>query len=196
MSSNNKKYDSNKTFLNTHNVMFGFAIMFLIIAIVGLISLSGVQTGSSNTSGCGSAIQSSTGGQQDGQINPTAEVVAEFFIVLFTVLGVAMITYVMTIKGAAKKLVEANQNYAAILINGNKGISEQDIKGAEKEQLMHLVSDVGLPSNTIQMGLQAIKNTKNSTMQYAARKSQPLKKPPTADDKDDKEDKEDDDNDS
>lgn len=196
MSSNNKKYDSNKTFLNTHNVMFGFAIMFLIIAIVGLISLSGVQTGSSNTSGCGSAIQSSTGGQQDGQINPTAEVVAEFFIVLFTVLGVAMITYVMTIKGAAKKLVEANQNYAAILINGNKGISEDDIKSAEKDQLMHLVSDVGLPSNTIQMGLQAIKNTKNSTMQYAARKSQPLKKPPTADDKDDKEDKEDDDNDS
>lgn len=163
MSKDSQHFDSNKTFLNAHNGMLGIAIVLLIIAVIGLISLCGVQTGSSNTSGCGSAIQSSTGGEENGQINPTTEVVAEFFIVLFTVIGVAMLTYVLTIKKASSKLIEKNQKYAAIIINGNKTtLTKEQIESIQGDELKQLVSDVGLPSNTISMGLKAIKSGANS----------------------------------
>lgn len=143
--------DGRTKFMNSHKLMLFFAIIFIIIALVGLIALSGAQTGSSNTSGSGSMIKSSTGGEENGQINPTSEVVAEFFIIMFTILGVAMLTYVYTIKKSSSKLFDADMPYAALVVGGKKieEISQEDIDSAKKDQLMGLASKVGIPATVI-----------------------------------------------
>lgn len=170
MSSPGKTDLSNKkTFLNAHNIMLAFAIIFLFIALVGLIALSGAQTGSSETSGVGSLVVSSTGGQQNGEINPTAEVISEFFIILFTILGVAMLTYVVITKKHATDLLNKGQLYAAMIINGNKSISESDLKDAKVDELKKLVVDVGLPSNTLSLGVAAAKSGYTSAKDFGNR---------------------------
>jgi hypothetical protein len=145
-----------KTFQNAHNVMLFFAIIFLLIGFIWLICLSGVQTGSSTTSGFGSLVLSSE--DSTGNTNSTYEVLAEFFIVLFLCIGVAMLTFVLTTKKDANKLIAAGQNYAALIVNGNKNVSEADIKGAEKADIQNMISNLGLPSNTLSVGLTTIKS--------------------------------------
>ena len=170
MSSSDKTdLSSKKTFLNSHNVMLFFAVVFLIIALVGLIALSGAQTGSSETSGVGSLVISSTGGQVNGEINPTAEVISEFFIILFTVLGIAMLTYVILTKKYATDLLNKGHLAAAMIINGNKSITEKDLKEADVEDLKRLVVDVGLPSNTLSLGAAAAKNGYRSVKDFSKR---------------------------
>lgn len=163
MSGDNSKNADKKTFLNNHNAFLIFGIIFLILAFLGLLALSGAQTGSSTTSGIGSLVISSTGGQVNGEVNPTAEVVGEFLIVLLLILGVMMITYVYTIKKAATKLVDANQLYAAVVINGNNSISSEQGKKLKKEEVQNLILDLGLPSNTIPLGIAASKNAAKAT---------------------------------
>lgn len=124
------KFKNKKSFFNEHNVMMFFAIVFLIIAFIWLIGLSGTQTGSCNASGFGSIVLSSQ--DEDGNTNPTYEVIAEFFIALFLIIGVAMLTYILTTKNNAKKLVDQEQYYAAMIINGNKDLSKEDLDKAEK----------------------------------------------------------------
>lgn len=157
-----------KTFLNKHNFILIFGIIILIIGFLGLISLCGIQTNSCTTSGLGSFVESSTGGEEDGQINTTAEVIGEFLIVLFVIVGVAMIAYVVTLNGVTDKLIKKNELYAAVVVNGNKSLTKTDVENLKKEQVQYLVTDIGLPSNTISEGLKAlnkaataVKNTYN-----------------------------------
>lgn len=150
-----------KTFLNNHNIMLFFSVLFLILAFIWLIGLSGVQTGSCDTCGFGSIVLCSQ--DSNGDVSSTYEVVAEFFIILLTVLGVGMLTYVLTIKRAAIKLADKGENYAAMIVNGNKNITPEVAKAAKEGQLQNLVLDIGLPGNTIKAGLAAIKNAGKST---------------------------------
>lgn len=148
------KSDSNK-YINNHNIMMFFAIVFLIIGFVWLIGLSGAQTGSCTTSGFGSLVLSSE--NSNGDINSTYEVVAEFFISLFLILGVAMLTYILTLKKSSQKLIEKGQIYSALIVNGGKNIDDKAFTDAEKEQLQSTITLMGLPTNTISAGLTAIK---------------------------------------
>lgn len=179
MSSN---VSNSKTFINKHNIMLIFAIIFIIIALLGLLALSGVQTGSSQTSGLGSLVESSTGGEEDGVINPATEVVAEFLIVLLIIIGVAMLTYVMTINGASNKLIKKEQNYAALLINGNKNVDKTAAEQLKKEDVQYLINDLGLPSNTISEGLKALNKAAISVKNNYNKKYSTLKSKNSSDD--------------
>lgn len=170
MSTNKKSYMSqgyDALVKNQHMVLMVFAVIFILIALVGLIALWGAQTGSSNTSGVGSLVMSSTA--EDGTMTPTTEVVAEFLIVMFTVLGVAMLAYVMTVDRCVKKLMTKDQIYAAILVAGSKNLTDEEAKNAEKDQLMKMVTDLGLPSQTIPAGLAAIKSGASQGMNTTSR---------------------------
>lgn len=159
MSSDTGKSSESRTkLMNSHKVMLVFAIIFLFLGFFGLLALSGAQTGSCYTSGLGSAIRSSTGdGEEDGHPTPTAEVLAEFFIFLFLCLGVGMVTYIFVVKKKAGQLLDAGEPKAALIVNGKKDITPEDIKQAEKDQLMFGLKDVGLPSGVISAGLEYLK---------------------------------------
>lgn len=158
MSSGDSKNSESRTkLMDSHKCMLGFAILFLFLALFGALALSGAQTGSCYTSGLGSAIRSSTGGQEDGQPNPTAEVIAEFFIFLLLCIGVAMVTFIFTTKRAAGKLIDAGEPRAALIVDGKKDISKEAIDQAKKDQLMYSLKDLGLPSNVISAGMAKLK---------------------------------------
>lgn len=149
----NKAYDA--AFKNKHLIVMIFGIIFIIIAIVGLIALWGAQTGSSQSSGIGSLVLSST--SDDGTMNSTTEVVAEFLIVMFTILGIGMLTYVWVVDKNVKTLVNNGQTYGAILVAGNKKITPEMAEEAKKDQLKVDISDLNLPSSVIDAGLKSIK---------------------------------------
>lgn len=186
--------------MDGHFPMLIFGVIFLILAFFGAIALSGAQTGSCYTSGLGSAIRSSTGGEEDGNPNPTAEVLAEFFIFILLAAGVAMVTYVMVVKKKAGQLLDAGQTKAALIVNGNKKLDKEDIDAAQKDQLMHSLKDLGLPNNVITAGLQALKNGANSTMSAMSskksKKSGKNKTPKTSDPDSDSQESGDEDGDS
>ena len=149
--------------INGHTIMLIIGFICLIIALVGFFSLCGVQTGTCETSGVGSLVVSSTGGSEDGTINPTTEVVAEFLIIMFTVIGVAMLAYVWTITRVTKKLLLDNKYpAAAILINGVKNIDEKDIKTAEMQEMKTISAKLGIPPNALSMSMQYAKDKMNS----------------------------------
>lgn len=152
--------DYNKYF-NRHIVLIVFGIIFMFLAIVGYIALCGAQTGSSETSGLGSFVAAS-GGSEDGTLSPTTEVVTEFLLLLFTILGVLMLTYVFTIKHAASNLVNKNQYQAALIVNGNKEVNKDILKKAEDQDLQELVKELQLPGDVITQGMQAIKTGANA----------------------------------
>lgn len=141
--------DKNR-FLNNHNIMLAFAIVFLVLAFIWLIGLSGMQTGSSTASGFGSLVFSSE--DESGNLNPTYEVISEFFIALFLILGVAMLTYILTVKKSAQKLVAAGQLHSAIIVNGNKDISEQEVKEMGEDQVKGMINVLGISADKIQNG--------------------------------------------
>ena len=151
----NRLDDSNK-FLNKHNVMMGFAIIFLILAFVWAFCLSGVQTGSSTTSGFGSVVLSSQ--DEGGTVNSTYEVVAEFFIILFLFIGVYMLSYILTLKSASGKLIGKGQTYAAIVINGSKDVNESDFKKMDDASKNALIDNMGMPTNIISKGWDFMRN--------------------------------------
>lgn len=153
----NHSVSDSKRYLNNHNIMLVFAIIILFIAFFWLIALSGVQTGSSATSGFGSIFDSSGSIDTNGDTNPTYEVVAEFFIALFLIIGMVMLTYVLTVKKTASKLIEHGHDMAALIINGNKDITPEVMARMQKEGLQNYVNVLGLPANTIKEGLIAIK---------------------------------------
>jgi hypothetical protein len=142
--------DTNK-YLNNHNIMMFFAVLFLIIAFVWLIGLSGVQTGSSTASGFGSIFASSL--TDVGTTNPTYEVVAEFFIAMFLILGIAMFTYVVTVKKSAQKLIEKGDIVGAFYVNGGKEITPDAMTQAQKDTLKAQITLLGLPTTVISDGL-------------------------------------------
>lgn len=154
----NSKYrldDSNK-FLNKHNVMMGFAIVFLILAFVWAICLSGVQTGSSTTSGFGSIVLSSQ--DEGGTVNSTYEVVAEFFIILFLFIGVYMLSYILTLKSASGKLIGKDQTYAAIVINGSKDITPEEFKKMDDTKKNALIDNMGMPTDSMSRAWDFMRN--------------------------------------
>lgn len=154
----NKAYDS--AFKNQHLIVMIFGIIFIVFAFLGLIALWGYQTGSSETSGLGSMVVSSTG--EDGEPSTTSEVVAEFLIVLFTILGIGMLTYVWVVDRNVKTLVNNGQVYGAILVAGNKKITPEMAEDAKKDQLKVDISDLNLPSSVIDAGLKSINQGANT----------------------------------
>lgn len=152
--------DWGKNAMNAHTAMLVIAVILLIIAFVWLIGLSGVQTGSCTTSGLGSLVASSMG--DDLTPNPTYEVISEFFIALFLILGVGMLAYVLTTKRAADKLIEKGEVYSALIVNGKKDIDANMVTEANKQQLQNEVQLLGLPVNTISVGLKSIKDKANA----------------------------------
>lgn len=150
-------YTSTKKAMNGHTVMLVFAVILLFISFIWLVGLSGVQTGSSNTSGFGSIVLSSQ--IDDGTVNPTYEVVAEFFIILFTIMGVAMLTYVLTIKRAASKLIDEKQLKAALIVNGSKNVSSDINQEATAAQLQNDLAILGYQPDAIARGLSSMKDT-------------------------------------
>lgn len=146
-------YDA--AFKNQHMVVLIFGIIFVIIALVGLFALWGAQTGSSQASGIGSLVMSST--SEDGEMSATTEVLSEFLIIMFTVLGIAMLTYVWVVDRNVKKLVDNGQVYGAILVSGNKKVTPEMTEAAKKDQLKEDIKDLNLPSSVIDAGLKSIK---------------------------------------
>ena len=147
MSSDTKSSESRSKLMNSHNWMLVFAIIFLFLATVGALALSGAQTGSCYTSGLGSAIQSSTGGEPDQPPTASGEVTAEFFIFVLLIIGVAMITYILVVKKKANQLLDEGEPKAALIINGKKDNTKEDIKNASKDQLTHDLKDAGISMN-------------------------------------------------
>lgn len=145
-----------KSNMNGHNVMLVIAVIILLIAFVWLIGLSGVQTGSSTTSGFGSIVLSSQ--LDDGTVNPTYEVVAEFFIALFLIIGVGMLAYVLTVKRVANKLIDEHEYYSALVVNGKKDVSKDLRDESLKQQAQNEITLLGLPTTTIADGIRVAKN--------------------------------------
>lgn len=156
----NSFLDWSKATMNTHTPMIVVAFLLLMIAFIWLIGLSGVQTGSCTTSGLGSLVASST--NEDLTPNPTYEVVSEFFIAMFLILGVAMLAYVMTTKRAADKLIERGEVYGALIVNGKKDLDPNMIDETKKKELENNITLLGLPVNTISAGLKSIKDQANA----------------------------------
>lgn len=143
MNSNSGTSTDYKNKLNNHTVMIVFAVIFIIFAIICLLALWGAQTGSSETSGLGSALRSS---QDDtGEISSTSEVIAEFMIVLLTVIGVAMLTWALCIKHNSSKLIAEKEFKAALLINSSKEVTAEDIAAATQDQLEKDIADANIP---------------------------------------------------
>lgn len=156
--------------INRHTVLIIVGVICVFIAIVGFLSLCGYQTGTCETSGVGSLVTSSFE-TTDGEINPTAEVLSEFLIIMFTVIGVAMLAYVWTISRASKKLVKEGDTLGALMINGKKDIKPEDLKKAEMEELTTVSAKLGIPPNALQMGLQMAKQKMQQGGAYMNRKA-------------------------
>lgn len=143
MSGNSGTSTDYKNKLNNHTLMICFAVFFIIFAFICLLALWGAQTGSCETSGLGSALRSS---QDDtGEISATSEVIAEFMIVLFTVIGVGMLTWALCIKHNSSKLVAEKEYKAALLINSSKNVTADDIAAATKDQMEKDAADAKIP---------------------------------------------------
>lgn len=151
-----KGYDGFSKAMNAHTGMLIAAIILIVISFIWLVGLSGVQTGSSTTSGFGSIVMSSE--IDDGTVNPTYEVVAEFFIFLFLVIGVGMLAYVLTTTRAATKLLKNGQYHAALIVNGNKDVNKDTLTDAQKEQIQSNITLLGYPVTTIADGIKASKD--------------------------------------
>lgn len=130
-----------KMYKNTHNIMMIFGIIFFLIALIGFFVISGVQTGSSDNTSSGSMVTSSTGGQQDGEINPTAEVISEFLCILFLIIGIAMIVYAWTISSVQSNLFKEGAYRAALAIAGKTDVSEQVKKEATEAEVAKMIKD-------------------------------------------------------
>lgn len=155
--------DWGKNAMDGHSAIIAIGVILLVLAFIWLIGLSGVQTGSCTTSGLGSLVASSLG--EDLTPNPTYEVISEFFIVLFVILGVGMIAYVLTTKRAADKLLEKGEVYSALIVNGKKDIDAAQVEAAEKAQLEKGITLLGLP---VTMLSDAIKIQKDNASASAA----------------------------
>lgn len=181
--------------INNHTIMIIFGVIFILLAFIAFFTLCGYQTGTCETSGTGSMVTSCFE-TSDGKSNTSAEVLAEFLIMLFTLIGVGMLTYVWTITRASKKLIESNpkQTLAALIINGKKDISPEDLKEAEKEELMTISAKMGIPPSVIANAAASAKRTAATPYNYASQQynkmkgKKPVKK--TDDDDDDDEDSE------
>lgn len=154
--------DWGKATMNTHTPMLVIAVILLVLAFIWLIGLSGVQTGSSTASGFGSIVMSSMN-EDMTTINPTYEVISEFFIVLFVILGIGMLTYVLTIKKAASKLIDRGEVYSALIVNGKKDLDAATVTKANKEQLQKEITLLGMPVDTISAGIKALQDKGKAT---------------------------------
>jgi hypothetical protein len=149
---------------NKRTIIMVIGVILILIALIGFIMISGVQTGSSDNIGVsGSIVRSSTGGSEDGEINPTTEVVAEFFCIFFLIFGVAMVVYVAVNNNIQEKLFKSGKTfYAALLVSGKKDITEQAraaAAAADAQKSGEEINKIGgrppidymssMPSNTI-----------------------------------------------
>lgn len=127
-----------KMYKNSHNIMMAFGIILLLIAIIGFFVISGVQTGSSDNTSSGSMVTSSTGGQEDGEINPTAEVISEFLVVCFLIIGVGLVVYAWTISNVQSNLFKNGAYRAALWVAGKKDTSEEVKKEASEAEIIKM----------------------------------------------------------
>lgn len=162
--------------INNHTIMIFFGVIFILLAFIAFFSLCGYQTGSCDTSGTGSMVTSSFE-SSDGKSNTSAEVMIEFLIMLFTLVGVGMLTYVWTITRASKKLIESNprQTLAALIINGKKDISPEDLKEAEKEELMTISAKMGIPASAIANAAESAKRGMAAPYNYLSQQYNKMK---------------------
>lgn len=127
--------------INKHYVMWFFGIICLLIGLIGFILISGAQTGSSDTAGCGCLVKACTGGSEDGEINVTTEVVSEFLAILFLVVGLGLCVYAWALSDISTKLMNAGQYTAALTINAAKGMMPNAKKEAEMADLSNEMKD-------------------------------------------------------
>lgn len=140
--------------LNRHTWMIVVSIILLFVGLIGFISLCGAQTGSSETAGCGSLVASSTGDDGEGDIDPTTEVVAEFLIVLFFVLGIGLLTYAWTITSVSKKLINEGFTSAALNINKNGNVSSDELDEAKKDEFNNLANELGFSAKNVKKSVE------------------------------------------
>lgn len=124
--------------IKTFNWVFWIGFLLLVLALAGFITISGAQTGSSQTSGLGSMVISSTN-PNGTDMNPTTEVVGEFLCILLLVFGVSMITYSWTTSKIQKELIETGNYVSALVVNGGK-YGAQTIKDASNATLAYLIN--------------------------------------------------------
>lgn len=127
--------------INKHYVMMGFGVVFLLISLIAFMMISGVQTGSSDNGSSGSTVQASTGGSEDGEINPTTEVVAEFLAILFLVIGMFLLVRAWTLSNASSKLIEGGDALGAWILNGGKNSSPEVKKDLETAMLNQIAQN-------------------------------------------------------
>lgn len=130
---------------NKRTIIMVVGVLLIIIALIGFIMISGVQTGSSDNIGVsGSIVRSSTGGSEDGEINPTTEVVAEFFCICFLIFGVAMVVYVGVNNKIQEKLFKSGKTfYAALLVSGKKEIPKSAEDAALAADVQKSAEEIG-----------------------------------------------------
>lgn len=127
--------------INKHYVMWFFGIICLLIGLIGFILISGAQTGSSDTAGCGCLVKACTGGSEDGEINVTTEVVSEFLSIILLVVGLGMCVYSWTLSDISTKLINAGKYSAALAINASKNVMPNAKKEAEMADLASEMKD-------------------------------------------------------
>lgn len=156
--------------INKHTWMLVIGVIFLILAVLGFFSICGAQTGSCTTSGIGSAVESSTGG--DGNLNPTTEVVGEFLVFLLLGISVGLLTYVWTMSNVSKKLLDgANGNMyagAALLINGKGAIDVNTLTQIEKNEMMYLTTKFGISPDVLNKAYASSRNLGRGVMNAPA----------------------------
>lgn len=179
--------------INSHTLLIFFGVIFILMAFITFFTLCGYQTGTCDTSGTGSMVTSCFE-SSDGKSNTSSEVVAEFLIMLFTLIGVGMLTYVWTITSASKKLLAEKQTAAALIING-KDVTERDLKTAEKEELMTMSAKLGIPPSVIANAAASARNGMAAPGRYMSKQynamrtgksSKPTDDAPVEDDADEK----------
>jgi hypothetical protein len=130
--------------INKHHVMLFIGIICLLIGFIGYLVISGTQAGWCNTNGEGSGcfVKWITSNEDsNGTLNTTTEVVAEFFAIMFIVVGVVLTTYALTLTNLSKTLLSYKQYQALLLLNKAKDADEKAMTDAEYADLAQKMKD-------------------------------------------------------
>lgn len=130
--------------INNYHFMLVFGIIFLLIGLIGYFVISGTQAGWCNQDGEGSGcfvqwITSNQGG--DGTLNTTTEVVAEFFAIMFIIVGVFLTVYSVAHTNISNTLLNYKQYQALLLLNKSKYSDDDAISEAECADLAQKMKD-------------------------------------------------------
>lgn len=127
--------------LSQHNFAYFIAWLFILIALLWIIGLSGAQTGSSTSVGAGSLSSINP----DGDPNSNYEVFVEAISIVLIAVAMGILTYYYTKTKIASDLIAKGYGAAAIEVDGDKNINKDQLNKYKKDEIAKLMKEVGPP---------------------------------------------------